>query len=153
MWQTYLTMMTILVIAFGSMVFSLPVQKSAAESTTLEAPLGDFESHVNQVFAVFSNQVAAEIISIAPASTSLRYEDVVTYVIDYLTKLANDFLIAIETIVTDILISMWYNPRPAEELLHEMTVAFTKEFFKLFQGLYDLIVELENHFGKSLRDF
>lgn len=134
--QTYLTMMTIFVI--GGVVSGLPI-------SDMKSPYRVFESRINEHFIEFGNIVAAQVVE--ASSGSLRLDEVTTMVIAYLTDLGNRFLRAIMTIVTDIIISTWYNPRPVEEIIQEMTNRFTEEFYKLFQSLYDLIVYLENYFG------
>lgn len=141
MLQTYLTMMTIFVIGSGVVSSSLLV------STPIKLPFEGFESRVNEHFTEFGNTIAAEIVSASEGE--LRLEEVTSMVIAYLTDLGNRFLRAIMTIVTDIIISMWYNPRPVEELIQEMTERFTEEFYKLFQSLFDLIVYLENYFSNQ----
>lgn len=144
MLQTYITMMTLFVIGSGLVVVvsSLPVLTNSINKVS---PYEVFESRINDHFTEFGHKMAAEIVS--ASSDTLRLDDVTTIVIAILTELGNQFLRSIMTIVTDILISMWYNPRPEEEIIQEMTELFTQEFYKLVQSLYDLIVYLEQHFG------
>ena len=147
MGKTYLIIMTIFVI--GGVVSSLPVPEKSTTLTSLKTKFSDFQSNVIQLFLEFGNKIASQIVS--ESTGSLRLEEVVNMVITFITDLATSFLESIMYIVTDILLSMWYNPRPTEEVLQEMTDRFTEEFYKLFKSLYELIVYLVNYFGKGLR--
>lgn len=147
MGKTYLIIMTIFVI--GGVVSSLPVAEKSTTLTTLKTTFSDFQSNVIQLFLEFGNKITSQIVS--ESSGSLRLEEVINVVTTFITELTTNFIQSIMYIVTDILLSMWYNPRPTEEILQEMTDRFTEEFYKLFQSLYELIVYLVNYFGKGLR--
>ena len=109
-----------------------------------QSPLGAFEQKFTGLLSDFGNRLA---IDLAAANDAARIEELVNAITNYLTELGNEFLRALEHIVTDIILSLWDNPRPTEEVLKELEDRITEEFTKLIWSLYELISYLENIFG------
>ena len=109
-----------------------------------QSPLGAFEQKFTGLLADFGNRLA---IDLAAANDAARIEELVNAIMNYLTELGNEFLRALEHIVTDIILSLWDNPRPTEEVLKELEDRIAEEFTKLIWSLYELVSYLENIFG------
>lgn len=115
-----------------------------------QSPLGNFESNIKIAMTDFGNRLVATMKTNAPIEFAPRSDELMNMITSYLTELAVNFIAAIEAIVIDILMSLWENPRPAEQVLKEMVDRFTIEYTKLLKSIYDLVMYLESIFGGYL---